>query len=174
MNKNFTPYIYILFFNFFVCSFYGQEHNRYVLVLKSKDSLENNILRNIDYKSNFQEINQLTGAKDSLLATLKEKGYYTLLIDSAYQQQKNYTYYIKLGNRIKNTYLKIKKEDNEIISAFNLELKKGHLILEIEKLKPFLNTLSNYLIIKGQLFSKVRLLNSTIKNESLFVRSNIC
>jgi len=173
LNKKITPYIYILFFSFFSSTFYGQENNYFSLEIKSKNSLENSVIKSINYSNKFNKIKNLNNTKDSVLAILKEKGYYTVLIDSMYQQKKKYTYYLKLGVKIKTATIKVSSEDEKILRALNLNLKNKYLVLENEKLKPFLNSISNYLIENGQLFSKVRLINSKIKNQSLFTELQI-
>lgn len=173
LNKKITPYIYILFFSLFCSKFYGQENNLFSLEIKSKDSLENSAIKSINYSNKFINIKNLNNTKDSVLTVLKEKGYYTLLIDSIYQQKKNYIYYLKLGIKIKTATIKVNSVDEKIIRALNLKIEKKYLILENEKLKPFLNSVSNYLIENGQLFSKVRLINSKIKKQSLFTELQI-
>lgn len=173
LKKKITPYIYILFFSLFCSKFYGQENNLFSLEIKSKDSLENSAIKSINYSNKFINIKNLNNTKDSVLTVLKEKGYYTLLIDSIYQQKKNYIYYLKLGIKIKTATIKVNSVDEKIIRALNLKIEKKYLILENEKLKPFLNSVSNYLIENGQLFSKVRLINSKIKKQSLFTELQI-
>ncbi|WKD84898.1 hypothetical protein KCTC32516_00234 [Polaribacter huanghezhanensis] len=173
LNKNLTPYIYLLFFSFFVSPFYGQENNNYSLIIKSKDSLESNVVKSINYKSNFKKIEQLHKTKDSILTLLKEKGYYTLLTDSINQQKKKYTYYLKLGLRIKSIYIKVDVKDAKILQALNLKPKNEYLILENEKLKPLLNTIQKYLTENGQLFSKVKLINLNTNKQSLFTELQI-
>jgi hypothetical protein len=173
LNKIFTLYICLLFFGFLTSPFYSQENKNYSLIIKSKDSLENSILKSINYKNNFTKIEHLHKTKDSVFTALKEKGYYTLLIDSINQQKKKYTYYLKLGARIKNIYIKVDLKDSKILQALNLKTENEYLILENEKLKPLLNTIHKYLTENGQLFSKVKLTNSNINKQSLFTELQI-
>jgi hypothetical protein len=173
LNKKTTPYIYILFFSLFASKLYSQENNLYYLNIKSKDSLENNVVKKINYSRKFSKLNKLNKTKDSVLTILKEKGYYSLLTENINQQKKSYTFYLKLGVRINTTHVKVNSEDKKIFQALNLKIDTDYLILENEKLKPFLNSISNYLIENGQLFSKVRLINSKIKNQSLFTELQI-
>ena len=173
LNKKFTPYIYILFFSFSVNTFYGQVNNNYVLKMISRDSIEDNVIKSINYKSIFTKIKQLNRTKDSVLNLLKDKGYYTLLTDSINQKKKKYTYYLKLGSKIKSIYIKIDERDTKIIETLGLKNENEYLIIENEKLKPLLNTINKYLTESGQLFSKVRLINSNIKNQSLYTELQI-
>jgi hypothetical protein len=173
LNKKITPYIYILFFSLFCSKFYGQESYDFSLKITSKNNLENSAIEGINYNHKFNKIENLNNTKDSVLTILKEKGYYTLLIDSVYQLKKNYIYYLKLGVKIKTATIKVSSIDEKILRAINLKIKNEYLVLENEKLKPFLNSISNYLIENGQLFSKVRLINSKIKNQSLFTELQI-
>ena len=110
----------------------------------------------------------LKKTKDSVLNVLKEKGFYTLLIDRFYQQENNLTYFLKLGIKLKEIHIKVKPKDQELLREVNLKSNKNILSLKIEKLKPTLNLVSNYLIERGQLFSKVRIVNSVIKNQILY------
>ena len=97
LNKKFTPYIYILFFSFSVNTFYGQVNNNYVLKMISRDSIEDNVIKSINYKSIFTKIKQLNRTKDSVLNLLKDKGYYTLLTDSINQKKKEVHILFKIG-----------------------------------------------------------------------------
>ncbi|WP_347174129.1 hypothetical protein [Polaribacter uvawellassae] len=156
-----------------MCTTYSQENNNYILNIKSKDSIENNSIKSIVYKNIFNKKENLYKTKDSVLNILKEKGYYTLLIDSVNQQKKKYTYYLRLGTKIKDIYIKVQPKDAEIFIALNLKTKNEFLILESEKLKPLLNTINKYLIENGLLFSKVKLINANIKNQSLYTELQI-
>ena len=173
LNKKNTPYIYILFFSFISISSFGQITKDYSLKIISTDSVENTIIKNINYRTIFNKIILVNKTKDSVLEVLKEKGYYTLLIDSISHHQKEYTYYLKLGEKIKSTYIKVNKKDKASLKALNLKIEGEFLILENEQLKPFLNSVSNYLLENGQLFSKVSLINSKIKNHTLFTEFQI-
>ena len=173
LNKKITPYIYILFFSLFLSNLHSQENTKYHLKIRSVDSLENNVIKSVLFQNIFQQKKLLAKTKDSVLNTLKEKGYYSLLIDSIHQQQKEYTYFLKLGTKIKTTFIKTQLEDLEIIQALGLTAKEEIITLPIERLKPFLNSVSNYLLKEGQLFSKVKLINSTIQNQSLFAELQI-
>tara|TARA_R110002124_G_scaffold86577_7_gene223745 strand:- start:8811 stop:10367 length:1557 start_codon:yes stop_codon:yes gene_type:complete len=139
----------------------------------SRDSIEDNVIKSINYKSIFTKIKQLNRTKDSVLNLLKDKGYYTLLTDSINQKKKKYTYYLKLGSKIKSIYIKIDERDTKIIETLGLKNENEYLIIENEKLKPLLNTINKYLTESGQLFSKVRLINSNIKNQSLYTELQI-
>ena len=126
------------------------------------------------FQYTFQQKESLNKTKDSILSALKEKGYYSLIIDSINQQQKEYTYFLKLGTKIKTAYIKIRPKDWGITQALGYTYtKEGILTLEIERLKPFLNSVSNHLIEDGLLFSKIKLTNTTINNQSLFTELQI-
>ncbi len=173
LNKKFTPFIYILFFSFFVGTTYGQENSNYTLNIKSKDSIENNTIKNIVYKSAFNKKAALNYTKDSVLNILKEKGYYTLLVDSIHQRKKKHIYYVRLGTKINDVYIKVNPKDAKVLLALNLKTKNKFLILENKKLKPLLSSINKYLTENGQLFSKVKLINTNLKNQSLYTELQI-
>ena len=168
MNRKITPYIYILFFSFFFSEIYSQNNSEFNLEIKSNIVSENEIIKSINYRKKFSSITSLKKTKDSVLNVLKEKGFYTLLIDRFYQQENNLTYFLKLGIKLKEIHIKVKPKDQELLREVNLKSNKNILSLKIEKLKPTLNLVSNYLIERGQLFSKVRIVNSVIKNQILY------
>jgi len=173
LNKKITPYIYILFFSLFLNSLYGQTNYSYRLKMRSVDSIENSILKNIRYKNRFEKKEHLSKTKDSVINILKEEGYYTLLIDSIKQQQKTNTYFLKLGTKIKTTYIKVHSKDSEIFQALGFNIENGSILLKNKSLKLFLNSISNYLLENGQLFSKVKLKNFKVINQSLFTELQI-
>lgn len=173
LNKKFTPYIYILFFSFFIDTTYSQVNSNYTLNIKSKDSIENNTIKDIVYKNIFNKKKALYYTKDSVLNILKEKGYYTLSIDSIHQQKKKHIYYVRLGTKINDIHIKVHPKDTKILLKLNLKPKNEFLILENEKLKPFLSSINKYLTENGQLFSKVKLTNTSVKNHSLYTELQI-
>lgn len=173
MSKKLTPYIYILFFTLFSSSIYGQINNVFKLEIKSKDSLENTIIQNSNYKKIFKDLKQLNNIKDKVISNLKEKGYYTLLIDETIQKENKYSYILKLGIKLKEVHIKIDPKDKDIITTLSLKTDDNFLIIKNENLKSTLNSISQYLIENGQLFSKVSLINSNVKNQSLFTELQI-
>ncbi|MDG1528839.1 MAG: hypothetical protein P8Q86_06370 [Polaribacter sp.] len=173
MNKKLTPYIYILFFGLFSSCIYGQKNNVFNLKIKSNDSLENKTIKSINYKRAFNNFKNLKETKDSVLSVLNEQGFYTLLLEKLTQQENNYTYSLKLGVKLKETRIKINSKNKATLKSLNLNINNGYLITKNQKLKPLLNLISNYLIENGQFFSKVTLINSEVKNQTLFTELQI-
>ena len=101
LKKNSTPYIYILFFAFFVSNFYGQNSNIFHLKIKSNDTTENRVIKSIDYKKEFKHYKNLLKTKDSVFSFLKTNGFYTLFTETYQQNKDTYSYTINLGNQIK-------------------------------------------------------------------------
>ena len=173
LNRKITPYIYILFFSFFFNKIYSQKTNEFKLEIKSNILTENDVIKNINYKKIFTKRKILQQTKDSVLNTLKEKGYFSLLIEKFNQNKNTYTYFLRLGKKIKAIYIKIKPSDIKTIEALNLKIDENYLILKTNTLKKTLNLISNYLVKNGQLFSVVKLRNHTIKNQTLFTELEI-
>jgi len=173
LNKKITPYIYILFFSLFLNNLYCQTNNSYRLKIRSIDSTENSVLKSIPYKNLFQKKENLYKTKDSVINTLKEKGYYTLFIDNIHQQKNKTTYFLKLGIKISNTYIKVHSKDSEIFQALDFNVENSFIILKDKSLKLFLKSISNYLLENGQLFSKVNLTNFRVDKQSLFAELQI-
>lgn len=173
LNKKLTPYIYILFFGLFSSGIYGQKNNVFNLKIKSNDSLENKTIKSINYKRAFNNFKNLKETKDSVLSVLNEQGFYTLLLEKLTQQENNYTYSLKLGVKLKETRIKINSKNKTTLKSLNLNINNGYLITKNQKLKPLLNLISNYLIENGQFFSKVTLINSEVKNQTLFTELQI-
>ncbi|MDG1993751.1 MAG: hypothetical protein P8J16_04650 [Polaribacter sp.] len=173
MKKNSTPYIYILFFAFFVSNFYGQNSNIFHLKIKSNDTTENRVIKSIDYKKEFKHYKNLLKTKDSVFSFLKTNGFYTLFTETYQQNKDTYSYTINLGNQIKELHVKIDSEDFKLLKALNLSIKNDFLIIKSNTLNTTLNTISNHLAKEGFLFSKVKLIQFKTKNQILFCKLSL-
>lgn len=167
MDKKITPYIYLVFFSFIVSTTYSQKNSLYQLKIGSVHKSESQHLSFIEFNSEFPSKKSLLKTKDSILAVLKEKGYYTLVEDSLTIKNNQYTSYLTLGERTTIASLKIKSADLSLLKSLHLKTKDNQLILEVKDLKSTLSLINDKLISNGLTFSKVNLSNVSIFNSTL-------
>lgn len=167
MKKKITPYIYILFFSFIYSPIYGQKNTPFQLKITSVIEVENSHISSIKYKQEFNSEKNLKKTKDSVLTILKEKGFYTITQDSLTKKNKQYTYFINLGQKITFAVLTFNSKDRLLLESLNINIKKNYISLRIENLKNTLSLIMDELVNTGQSFSKVNLTNISILNSEL-------
>ena len=167
MKHFFIPYIYILFSFFFLNKLHAQEKKSYSLEITSITDFEKEVLRKINYKKKFKSKDNLLNEIKSTIIFLQKEGYYTLIKDSISITKKKHTTYLSLGPKTIKAIVKIPstKELQFLNNTYNIE--NNNLKLEINQLNTFINTINKHLEKEGFSFSKVKLINTNIKNNIL-------
>lgn len=157
MNKKSIPYIYIIFLSFIYSSTYGQEIKYYGLKITSLNKNDTLYIASIPFKRRFDSEKDLKRTKDSVITLLKEKGFYALTQDSVTIKNKQFTYNLRLGQKVTTAVLKVNLKDKEFLKSLNFSIKETNLTLKIEDLKKTLSKINNTLVSNGETFSKVKL-----------------
>lgn len=167
MIKIFTPYIYTFFTIAFCSSIYSQKKEHLSLKIKSRNAIENNLIQKTSYKKNHLTKKEITNEVDSVLDKFKKNGFFTIQIDSTKIESNLHLYYISLNQRIK--YINIKIDNNDLNYINNYEFKKGNNIsLKTKELSKFFTSIQSKIENNGEAFSKIKLINQRIKNDTLF------
>ena len=162
MTKKTTPYIYSLFCCFVFLSLHAQKPHKTTLVFTSNIPKDANFLKKEFPPKTFTSTTKLLKHKDSVLETLKEKGYFTTTIDNITQTKETQKVYLTLGVQIQQININIKSNDYNISS-----IKRDSITIPPNKLKSFLKNINQELINNGYTFasaklSKIKITNSTI------------
>jgi hypothetical protein len=158
-----SHYIYIIFILFSFDAFFGQE---VTLKLSSKNNTEAIILSEIDYEKKHKDTISLYLEIDKVSHYLKKNGYFLNVIHKVKKKDKNYIAYFSLNNKIENVVINI--DSNLEIHFEKSKIKKGKVIIAINKLQSTLSNISRKLDKEGRSFSKVQLKNILIKNKNMF------
>lgn len=168
MIKRTTTYLCIAFFTITFNGVFGQE---FLLEIKSKDSLENSFLKKIVFTKKHQSEEDLYNETNVVSENLKRFGYFLNSIDSIIKKDTIYTSFFNLGDRTEKAYIKLQKNKELISKKFSI--KNDTAIITIEELSFFLSSISNKLEHIGKSFSKVKLKNIQLKDNSLYAELNI-
>lgn len=171
MNRKFIPYIYILLFFYNLTSVVGQNNADYHLLLLSKDSVENNELKKLNYKQLFKTQEALQSEIQRVLFYLKKEGYYTLYLESISTKNNTSTAFLNLGQKTHTIKIHISENIKENISSY--PIKKDTIELTSNKLTKFLETLNSNLEKQGKGLSKFTLSKINIQNSSLIATLNL-
>tara|TARA_B110000046_G_scaffold133752_1_gene140042 strand:+ start:401 stop:2083 length:1683 start_codon:yes stop_codon:yes gene_type:complete len=157
-----SHYIYIIFFLFSFKALFGQEVS---LKLSSDNNTEMIILSKIDYKEKHKDTISLYLEIDKVSNYLKNTGYFLNVIHKVKKQYKDYIAYFSLNNKIENVVINI---DSKLEVHFEKsKIKKGKVVIPIDKLQFTLSKISRELDKAGKSFSKVQLKNILIKNKNM-------
>ncbi|MGG8495679.1 hypothetical protein ACQY1Q_04625 [Tenacibaculum sp. TC6] len=148
-KKNYkTQIISILFFLFSTNTF----TQNYFLSITSKDSIEVNILKKIDFRQKHSSEKKLLQEVELVASKLKSLGYFNLNIEYT-KKDSNYSYFFSLGTKVTKAIIKFNNSSIEI---------------PFEILEAFLTQKTVELDNKGQSFSEVQLQNIELENNILY------
>ncbi|TYP98032.1 hypothetical protein C7447_103200 [Tenacibaculum adriaticum] len=167
MTVKFKLHIYIVFL--FAISNYAFAQEL-TLKLTSKDSLENSVLKKIDFKKNHTNKTSIEKEINIFSEKLRAQGYFLNRIDSTQIKDSNYTAYFSLGQITKHATITIPK--NNLYQPLIFKNKKT-ITIPLSKLSNTLLSISNELEKTGKSFSEVKLINIKLKKTTLFADLSI-
>ena len=166
-HKKLRHFIALLLLNV-TYSFIAQDLSLKITSNKKEDL---KAINKIEYNKKHKDPTSIFIETKKISQHLKEIGYFTNSIDSITKENKRYTAYFSLNDKIKQAIITTNKN---IIALLEEPIIMGDTIfIAIEKLKPTLLHLSNILESKGKSFSKIQLENIKIKKEFLYADLNI-
>lgn len=169
MNQKFTPYIYIAIFYTLIQIGFSQEKILHLKIVSS-DSIENKIIKSINYQETFYNTKNLFKTKDSVINALQEKGYFTLSTIKNSKKNNQFIFDLSLGEKIIKAILTFDVKDKTIIDRLDINKTKNKLNVDIEHLKSTIQTIKNSLIKNGETFTKIQLTDIKIKKTTLHAK----
>ena len=169
MNKNLTPYIYILFF---FSSFQGVFAQGFTLKLIGKDSTETSILNQLDFVSKHENEKLLFDELNSIKKEIQKLGYFTNTLVDVLKDQFEITVQFSLGPKTKKIIVSIPKKTRQkyqnlfFTSQDSISLKS----FEIEN---YIERIIRELDQSGKSFSEVQLIKPILDGNSLFLELSV-
>jgi hypothetical protein len=136
------------------------------LNITSKKENEATILDEIEYLQKHKDSITLNTEIIRISNYLKNLGYFTNTVDEIEKENKKFTAFYSLNNKIENAIIKI-NSDSEVYFE-NSKIKNSTISIPIINLQTTLSKISKKLDEQGKSFSKVQLKNILIKDETLF------
>lgn len=130
------------------------------LKLSSQNKHEKAILDTLNIKNTIISEAKISSNLDSIISSLKEKGYFQTFIDSIHKEKNDFLYFLSLGQKTDSIQLFLPK--NEHIH-FNTEKETIH----ISETQNFISNIVKQLDQQGKSFSKVSLKNIRRTKEKL-------
>ena len=149
---------------------YSQNIN---LRVQGKDSLENNIIDSLSYKTSFVDFNSIKDEIEALHLKIQKIGYIENKLVST-QKENDSTYLAKfsLNKKYYTIYIYYNKKLvlKEILESVSGEVTPEYFVTTISKTENILNYLNTKLIEDGQPFASLKLINlkKTSKNFLVF------
>lgn len=135
------------------------------LKIHSKDSLENIILKKINFKNTFVSTKALKTYIQNIESTLKKRGFFYNRSEKLKKKDSIYSLQLSLGKKIDSIQLSLPSNFKT-----NTNFKTT---IPFNKLQPYLDKIKNSLENNGQPFSKIKLKNIHLKNNLLIADVNI-
>lgn len=129
------------------------------------------MLNKIDYQTIHIDTISIQLETKQISTYLKNIGYFTNTIHKIEKNNKNYTVFFNLNDKIEKATIKI--DDTSKIYLEKIEIKNGTFSIPIGKLQNTLTSISTRLDTEGKSFSKVQLKNIRINNKTLFADLSI-
>lgn len=169
MKQKYTLYICILFFVAFSEGIFSQKLE---LRVASKDSLENDILQEIDFKKTHFKNSSVKKEIDVISEKLKQIGYFSNSLESLVRKDSTYTALFLLGEKIKEAIISL---PYNVVKWDVLEfsIKKNKVNIPVNKILNFLASISAELDLQGKSFSEVKLKNIRLKGDLLFAELHV-
>jgi hypothetical protein len=152
----------ILFILYFSLRIHTQD---YSLKLASKNTIENSFLSKINFKKEHKDSISIFDELNRINELVKLNGYFLSAIDSIVLKQRKYVAFFKLNKKIDSVILKQKNFPEIILKKFNFE--KNIIKLPIKALESFLTKISETFERKGSSFSRIKLKNFSIRDNTL-------
>ncbi len=166
LNKNLTPYIYILFFCCFNQQVYSQN---FELIVKGKDSIETAIIKEIPYIKKhlkkslvYEEINQIQ-------VTLKKLGFFISTIDSIQLNKRKFNVNLNLGLKTEDIIV-LRPKKNQIENHF---VTYDSIRLKTKDFEEFTTRILKEQDTQGKSFTEITFKNPTYKKNILFLELSI-
>lgn len=156
----------LVFFLFDSITLYSQNINFRV---QGKDSLENNIIDSLGFKTSFVDFNSIKDEIESLHLKIQKIGYIENKLVST-QKENDSTYLAKfsLNKKYYTIYIYYNKKLilKEVLESVSKEVTSEYFVTSISKTEDILNYLNTKLIEDGQPFSSLKLINLKKKDHN--------
>ena len=167
--KNSTPYYFLAFcFLFLLNEIHSQKLE---LKIETSSQKNNSIIDNINYQKTHQDSTSLQQEIHRVEYRLKNRGYYSLLLQKIDMKKDTTIVQFSLGERIQTVSITIDSAQLKFLQKFKPE--NGTLKLPSENLAATLEEISNELEQKGYSFAEVSLYNTKIKDGILYANLQI-
>jgi len=158
VNRNFTPYIYSLFFIFIFLKINSQEMQLEIIAL---DTINNSFLKSITYRNNHAFEKETKQEIASISIKLSKIGFIENYLDSIHKTDSLYKAYFFLGENTQQ--IVINYSDLEIeptsLEGLHLTIKQNKIYCNINQVPPLLNKIVSSLERKGNSFAEASLKN---------------
>ena len=172
LKQFFTPYIYILLFLTNFQLLFSQEFQLEVL---TKDSITNLVVKQLNFKRNYQDIQQLFLEVDSLQLKFELLGYLNNRLDSLVERDSLYTAHFNLGKSTKA--IRIFYDSGIIaektIGSFAKKVTDQYVETNIANLPTLMHQFVSHFENQGKSFTRIFLSNIAINENILTAILNI-
>ena len=148
----------------------------YYLKISSKDSVENNILKDIKFNKSKIHINQINKQINSIHKQFNNLGFLNYKLESKIKKDSIFNYTYSLNKQVKTAFITFNLEElyiKEFINLYKIEKLDNSLKLQFNELDDFMNNLLVFYEEKGYSFIKAKLTDNKIKNENLYSKLDI-
>ena len=166
MKQLSTPYIYIalILWNFSLLN-----AQSYSLKISIQDSIENPVLKSINFKEKHETIQSVLTEVDSLQLQFERYGYFNNYVDSLIHKDSVYTANFYLGKSTKKIKIFY---DPQILTKkdafrFAKKIEDDYIDIHIEEVPAFLNSLVSFFESQGKSFTRIKLTDILSKNDHL-------
>ena len=158
MKIKFTPYIYI---TFLLSVFYTANSQELELKIVPKDSLNNLVLKSIDYAQIHLTEKSLISEIDSVSFQLQKRGYLNNHLEEFKQNDSIYTAHYTIGDKtdLIKVYYDTGIIPKDIIRSRVTTINEEYFTTTIDQVSLILNEIVNYLESNGNTFAEVSLKN---------------
>ena len=158
MKIKFTPYIYI---TFLLSVFYTANSQELELKIVPKDSLNNLVLKSIDYAQIHLTEKSLISEIDSVSFQLQKRGYLNNHLEEFKQNDSIYTAHYTIGDKtdLIKVYYDTGIIPKDIIRSRVITINEEYFTTTIDQVSLILNEIVNYLESNGNTFAEVSLKN---------------
>jgi len=173
----FTPYILILLFLLDFSTSYGQ---KFQLVAKADNSINNTILEEISYLKNHSSKEGVFKELKTIKSKLEKKGYLNSTLDTLYLKDSIYTAHFILGKlteRLRIYYrddsLHYHKIPQKLIEQISTQMTNDYFEIPFEQISNSLEHIVNYYEEDGKSFVQVTLKNIHLEAKNAIAQLNI-
>lgn len=169
MNRNFTPYIYILIFLGLIQNSLSQN---FELKLVAIDSLENSILNRVTFQKSHPSDEVIISELDSVVLRLQKQGFINTTIDSIQKNEQFRTAYFSLNQKfnIVRIYYDEKIISRSKINSISNTITDKYFEVKIDDLEQSMRFLVSLFEESGKSFTRVNLTDVHQNNEMLMAK----
>ena len=172
MNRNFIPYIYILFSVFIFQEINGQEIQ---LKIVAVDTINSSFLKSIEYKKRHDSEESIQSEIDSISLKLSKIGFLENYIESIHKKDSILTTYFFLGMNTQQIILNYSNSDISLnlLNQLSISHNQSQFFLTINQIPNFLNSIVSEYEKRGDSFIQASLKNITKSKDGLIADLHI-